>query len=234
MLSPEQSAALRKPFPPEAIGKLPRVWCRSCTAYKACDNHRVQRCDQCRQKITTAHLHLDYVGHAEITDRLLQVDPAWNWEPVANDTDGLPKFDAHGGLWIRLTVGGVTRLGYGDAQGKTGPNAIKEAIGDALRNAAMRYGVGIDLWGATYKGDADDKADLEQTDSDQQALYVAGIRAQIDEAKTKTDFGAARTRIDMALDRKKITEDQAAELAAYGKTRYEASRVAEQTTISTD
>ncbi len=69
--------------------------------------------------------------------------------------------DRNGGLWIRLTVLGVTRLGYGDAEGKTGGNAIKEAIGDALRNAAMRFGAALDLW---HKGDLhldDDAAPAE-------------------------------------------------------------------------
>jgi hypothetical protein len=40
----------------------------------------------------------------------------------------------------------VTRLGYGHPDGKRGGDAIKESIGDAIRNAGMRFGVGIDLW----------------------------------------------------------------------------------------
>ena len=52
--------------------------------------------------------------------------------------DGLPQFDKNGGLWIRLTVAGVTRVGYGDAAGKSGPNAIKEAIGDAIRKVEQK------------------------------------------------------------------------------------------------
>ena len=104
----------------------------------------------------TKSVHLDYVGHAALTARLLDADPEWDWEPVAFGEDGLPVFDRNGGLWIRLTVGGVTRLGYGDAQGKTGPNAIKEAIGDALRNAGMRFGAALDLW---HKGDLSDAED---------------------------------------------------------------------------
>lgn len=114
-------AALRTPFPREQIGRLPK-----------------------------GGAFLDYVGHADVTNRLLDADPGWTWEPVAFDSGGLPLFDSSGGLWIRLTVCGVTRLGYGDAAGKKGPNAVKEAIGDALRNAAMRYGVALDLW---CKGD---------------------------------------------------------------------------------
>jgi hypothetical protein len=65
-------------------------------------------------------------------------------------TDGSPAFDQAGGLWIKLTVCGQTRLGYGHADGKRGGDAIKEVIGDALRNAAMRFGAALDLW---HKGD---------------------------------------------------------------------------------
>ena len=75
---------------------------------------------------------LAYVGHAALTDRLLDTDPAWTWEPLALDERGLPALDEVGGLWIRLTVAGVTRLGYGDAGSKKGGDAMKERIGDAL------------------------------------------------------------------------------------------------------
>jgi hypothetical protein len=95
-------------------------------------------------------MHLDYVGHAALTDRLLDVDPA---VVVGADGPGAgwpPAFDRNGGLWIKLTVCGVTRLGYGNADGKAGGDAVKEIIGDALRNAAMRFGAALDLW---HKGD---------------------------------------------------------------------------------
>jgi hypothetical protein len=93
---------------------------------------------------------LAYVGHAALTDRLLDVDPTWSWEPLAMNHNGLPVMDEMGGMWIKLTVCGVTRLGYGHAGGKTGGDAIKEVIGDALRNAAMRFGAALELW---HKGD---------------------------------------------------------------------------------
>jgi hypothetical protein len=45
----------------------------------------------------------------------------------------------------------VTRLGYGCADGKhRRRRREKEIIGDALRNAAMRFGAALDLW---HKGD---------------------------------------------------------------------------------
>lgn len=109
-MTPEQSAALRKPFDAKTIGKLPK-----------------------------GGAQLDYVGHAAVTDRLLAVDPDWSWEPFATDEHGLPAYQS-GYLWIRLTVCGVTRIGVGD-----GPDP-KQRIGDAIRNAAMRFGVALDLW----------------------------------------------------------------------------------------
>jgi hypothetical protein len=117
--------ALREPFPPEVVGKLPR-----------------------------GNVTLDYVGHAAVTDRLNNVlgPDNWNWEPFALDEFGLPQLDGKGDLWIKLMIRDnyrsspdepvwVIRLGYGD-----GSSSIKELIGDALRNAAMRFGIALDLW----------------------------------------------------------------------------------------
>lgn len=135
---------LRKPFPREAVGKLPRVTCKDCRDRK-CATHKPKNCRTCGAFIGM-HMHLDYVGHAHVRERLLDVDPGWNWEPLAFDQNGLPAVDGNGGMWIRLTVGGVTRLGYGDAPGKRGGDAVKEVIGDALRNAGQSFGIALDLW----------------------------------------------------------------------------------------
>jgi hypothetical protein len=130
-------AQLRAPFAPNQISLLPKPY-----------NKDAEKgwCKECNSSHGLPAMHLEYVGHAALTDRLLDVDPLWSWEPLSFDAHGLPTLDADGGMWIRLTVCGVTRLGYGDAQGKKGPNATKERIGDALRNAAMRFGCALDLW----------------------------------------------------------------------------------------
>ena len=130
-------ALLRKPFEAHQISKLPKP-------YKK-DSPKGQ-CKECGGYHGLPALHLDYVGHAALTDRLLEVDPEWNWEPIALDDRGVPIVDKDGGMWIRLTICGISRLGYGDSQEKTGANATKERIGDALRNAAMRFGAALDLW----------------------------------------------------------------------------------------
>lgn len=138
---------LREPFAKSEIRYLPRVWCKACRDSRAgCNKHTLKQCGKCGNRLSTAHIDLAYVGHAEATNRLLNVDPAWSWEPLAVDEKGLPQYDANGGLWIRLTVCGVTRLGYGHAEGKRGGDAVKEIIGDAIRNAGMRFGMALDLW----------------------------------------------------------------------------------------
>lgn len=142
-------AALRVPFPDSAIGKLPKPTKRQTSEVRD-DYKKGIRCDLCGQWHHKDVVHLDYVGHAALTDRLLDVDLDWDWDPVSYTEKGLPQFDPNGGLWIKLTVCGKTRLGYGDADGKTGGNAVKEIIGDALRNAGMRFGMALDLW---HKGD---------------------------------------------------------------------------------
>lgn len=140
---------LREPFPAHLISKLPKPTRR--------ENPK-GKCAECGGFHGLPAVHLDYVGHAALTHRLLDADPSWTWEPLATDSQGLPQFDANGGLWIKLTVCGVTRLGYGQAEQKATAEIgarEKEVIGDALRNAAMRFGAALDLWS---------KADLHAED----------------------------------------------------------------------
>lgn len=178
--------ALLEPFPLSAISRLPRSTCRACSdsQRKRCDNHQwVSNCSECGGHHSSAAIHLDYVGHADVTRRLIEVDPMWSWEPVAWDERGLPVLDPDGGMWIRLTIHGVTRLGYGDAQGKRGNNAVKERIGDALRNAAMRFGVAIDLWSKSDAAEERKAAgghhdDTEAPDPDTLAKMGAEVLAE--------------------------------------------------------
>lgn len=156
--TPNNLHKLREPFPPHQISKLPKAMC-ALEEWKKLDKGKCQECGGWHAKTKT--MHLDYVGHAALTDRLLDTDPFWTWEPCAYGPDGLPAFDKTGGLWIRLTVCGHTRLGYGNASSggmKTDGNREKEVIGDALRNAAMRFGAALDLW---HKGQLHDDDDGE-------------------------------------------------------------------------
>lgn len=148
---------LRSPFPKHMISKLPKPTRKQTDEVKS-DFKKGIRCKLCGGWHHRDVVHLDYVGHAALTDRLLDCDPLWDWEPMAREERGLPLLDEHGGMWITLTVCKVTRYGYGHADGKRGGDALKETIGDALRNAAMRFGAALDLW---HKGDL--HADEEPT-----------------------------------------------------------------------
>jgi len=145
MAEDQRLEKLREPFPPGTVGILPKPYKKDSPKGK---------CDVCSGYHGLPAAHLDFVGHAAVTDRLLSVDPEWTWEPLSLDASGLPALDREGNLWIRLTVCGVTRLGVGD-----GPS-MKERIGDALRNAAMRFGVALDLWAkdGLESGHSEDKA----------------------------------------------------------------------------
>lgn len=161
-------ALLRAPFPENLISKLPKPTKAQTDAIKA-DFKSGIRCKICGGWHHKDVIHLDYVGHAALTHRLLDADEAWSWEPASLDERGLPAFDKAGGLWIKLTVCGVTRLGYGNADSK--PNADagareKEVIGDALRNAAMRFGAALDLW---HKGDLHAEPEAEDEAEDEPA-----------------------------------------------------------------
>lgn len=136
---------LREPVPANLISPLPK----GTKAQNECPPNEKINCQVCGGWHHPRIRHLDYVGHAAATHRLLDADLNWSWEPLALDADGLPKFDPSGGLWIRLTVCGTSRLGYGNADKKAQMDAgsrEKEVIGDAIRNAAMRFGLALDLW----------------------------------------------------------------------------------------
>jgi hypothetical protein len=160
-------AALQAPFDPDEIELLPKPTKKENPAGPCTKPDRNGL--TCGGWHGLPAVHLSYVGHAGITMRLNEVagPDGWSWEPAYRDVDGellaaaiasgnpamvdvvmrnAPARFTEGGLWIRLTIMGETRLGFGDAAGKSGTNAVKEIIGDAIRNAAMRFGVGTYLW----------------------------------------------------------------------------------------
>lgn len=157
-------AKLREPFPDHQISKLPKPYKKDSPKGK---------CAECGGYHGLPAVHLDYVGHAALTDRLLDTDPAWTWEPVGDpQSHGLPV--APGGMWIKLTVCGVSRYGFGHPDGKTGGDAVKETIGDALRNAAMRFGAALDLW---HKGDLHGPDEREEPLASAEELATNHLRS---------------------------------------------------------
>jgi hypothetical protein len=99
-------------------------------------------------KLPKGGMQLDFVGHADVTKMLIEIDAEWTWEPTAFDANGLPAYRVENGMahmagW--LTILGVRRLGVGSVMHNK-PDLLKELISDFIRNAAMRFGVCLALW----------------------------------------------------------------------------------------
>lgn len=168
-------AELAAPFPADEIEWKPQPLVKrgdpNANSYQCDEKHKDRDGRWCGGYHVMPAIHIAYVGHAGITKRLNDVvsPDGWSWEfahrqldrdvllaaiqsgdreIVRMVMDNAPPLYQTGGLWIKLTVLGHTRYGFGDANGgQLDPKAVKEIIGDAIRNGAMRFGVGLYLWG---------------------------------------------------------------------------------------
>jgi hypothetical protein len=145
-------------------------------------------------KLPRGGVTLDFVGHAEITRILIEIDPLWNWEPVTWNLDGRPSINVVNGnavMWGKLTVLGQTRLGVGTARHDKA-DLDKELIGDFLRNAAMRFGICLSLWSKTEWEDQPEgirPAPKLDTDSAIKRFRDACTKEGLDAEKFANDSG---------------------------------------------
>lgn len=98
-------------------------------------------------KLPKGGIQLDFVGHADITRILIEIDPLWTWEPCGWLL-GRPDIHIENGIatmWARLTLLGKTMIGLGSCRADKS-DYEKELIGDFLRNASMRFGICLSLW----------------------------------------------------------------------------------------
>jgi hypothetical protein len=86
----------------------------------------------------------DYINHAAITDRLNAVCPGW----TMSEPQWIKDDKGHiAGVVCSMTIGTVTRWEVGDVDRPSSPgDEAKKAMSDWIKRAAMRFGVGIDLW----------------------------------------------------------------------------------------
>lgn len=78
---------------------------------------------------------LDYVGHAAVSQRLNDVVPGWTYSITE-------RFLWENECWVEgiMVIDGISRVEYGDGKNP------KDAVGNFIRRAAMRFGVALDLW----------------------------------------------------------------------------------------
>lgn len=136
-------AYLRRPFPPEAQGKL--------TKSKTDYSPNARPCNICGAKHQNPDggVHVDYIGHAFLRERLnevdyrLKVDRTPQGDPMVVQE---PGDDAHL-VWLpfRLTVMGVTREEVG-ACSTAKDEWPKVLWSDVITRGAMAHGIGLWLW----------------------------------------------------------------------------------------
>lgn len=155
---------------PSIVAKLPRG-----------GNGNPASCRTCGGFHKPGAIHLDYVGHADLTRALIEIDPEWDWEPIAFNPDGSPLVYERNKqlvLWGRLTLLGRSRLCVGSCDaGKS--DAEKELIGDLLRNGGMRFGVFGSLW-SKASGWTDTPDDAPEAHSDAPRLSAEQQQAVTD------------------------------------------------------
>jgi hypothetical protein len=153
---------LREPFAPSQIGKLPK-------GGDDVAKSAYQRCEVCKQKAPPHHWHVDYVGHAIVTDRLNRVvgTDGWSYTRPERVHDDRGKLLA---VISEMTILGHTKgieVGGPATSASTYAGQLKTAISDYICRAAMRFGVALDLWAKqeleslTYE----DRQDTGQADS---------------------------------------------------------------------
>ena len=107
-------------------------------------------------KLPKGGASLDFVGHADITRILCEVDQLWSWEPIEWD-GGKPAMYIENDMltmWGRLTVLGKSVIGVGTVKASA-IEASKQVVGDFLRNASMRLGISLSLWTKSEWNDLD-------------------------------------------------------------------------------
>ncbi len=140
---------LSKPFPPEKV----------------------------KQKRGQGNRTMNYISHGLVTERLNEADPGWSsevlTEHIYKDQNGIPHC---AGVTISLTVNGVTRVEAGGPQRQDGfTNEIKNAYSDALKRAAMRFGVALEMWESLLDAEGDEDYDNAPAPQSRPAVSVANF-----------------------------------------------------------
>lgn len=116
---------------------------------------------------------LDYLGHADTTLALINVDPEWRfdlgWNTAAGPVD--PFVMGKAVLLAEMTVLGVTRPCVGTIPDASVSReaALKELVSDAIRNGAMRFGIATGLWSKAQRAGTPDLDTAGTTQRPQEA-----------------------------------------------------------------
>jgi len=153
---------------------------------------------------------LDFIGHARITQWLLEIDPLWTIEPVAFDEAGLPARVKHGnmvqaGFW--MTLCGHRRYCVGSVEERKA-DIGKELISDGIRNGAMRFGLALELWSKLPLGDDPEPAPAKKIIAAKKTAKKTAEPAPV--ADNQTVDPAAIGKFKAACDLAGLSQDEVA------------------------
>lgn len=155
--------------------------------------------------------YLGYIGHAQITKILCEIDPLWSWEP-AEWFEGRPRIHYHESvfqfrngeekrsrtavMWGFITIHGKRLPCVGSCSADK-EEIDKELSGDLLRNGCMRFCVGVNLWGkdSDNKGPSPQKARPQKAPKQEQPARPAPAAPSMERAP-ETDIFAIKSLID--------------------------------------
>jgi hypothetical protein len=122
---------------------------------------------------------LDYMSHADVCLALIDVDPAWSWEPMWWDREsGGPLIKKQGNrliMWGWLTVCNKRLPCVGTCEDRK-MEPEKELIGDLIRNGAMRFGIATRLWSKAEGLDHHAPDDATEYVPDEYDLFIGQLK----------------------------------------------------------
>lgn len=141
-----------------------------------------------------------YVSHGSCTKRLNAVCPGWSSRVVETYT----YLDPAGllvcaGVLLELTIPGVgSRQEFGTAnQPRTFGDDAKNAASDALKRAAMRFGVALDLWESMDEHDEDAQEEPSGPPDDLATMGDLAARPEARKAALHRYYSGAETPADL-------------------------------------
>lgn len=141
--------------------------------------------DKVKTKTGQGGRKMSYISHGLITERLNDTDPSWSSRRIATHTYTGADGALHcAGVELELTVGGVSRVESGGPQPPHPQrpthfgDEIKNAYSDALKRAAMRFGVALGNWETLIDAEGDeDYADVPAAPLEPRGEAPVPIRA---------------------------------------------------------
>jgi hypothetical protein len=196
MITPQESEKLREPFPKAKI-----------------------------QTVNKKGTNLDYISHATVTRRLLEVDPNYTLKVAENPLTGEQRIihDPLTGIpttmCVELTIHGTTFQGYGsytpsmkqvdlNAMIENGekwsyqrdPDAYKKMFSDGLSTAAMRAGIALQLWDKTEINSEEDQFDQRRAEIYERLRLKVLANKETNSAFVVKVLGADRKLKDASVD----------------------------------